>query len=109
VSVALGDPRYLLALDEVQAGLAAPQTLPSARVLDAMQRDFGSSYTRFARAQSQATRERLLALPYPTAMQSRFEAMAAASVDKQCEIEAGDTMPFEIYRQQYLAPERLGR
>jgi glutamate--cysteine ligase len=109
VGAALGDPRYLLALDQVQSGLAAPQTLPSARVLDAMQRDFESSYTRFVRAQSQATRERLLALPYPPTMQARFEAMARESVEQQCRIEAADTMPFEIYRQQYLAAERLGR
>ena len=50
-----------------------------------------------------------MSLPYPAEVQARFQAMAAASADKQCQIEAGDTMPFEIYRQQYLAAERLGR
>ncbi len=34
--------------------------------------------------------------------------MARQSEEKQKEIEGKDTMPFELYRQQYLAPERLG-
>ena len=38
-----------------------------------------------------------------------FEAQARESIAKQEAIEAADTMPFEQYRQQYLAPERLGR
>jgi glutamate--cysteine ligase len=29
-------------------------------------------------------------------------------VKDQASIEAGDTMPFEAYRQQYTSPERLG-
>ena len=33
---------------------------------------------------------------------------ARESIAAQERIEAGDTMPFEAYRQQYLAPERLG-
>jgi glutamate--cysteine ligase len=41
-------------------------------------------------------------------MQARFEAEAAASIDEQKKLEAADSMPFEIYRQQYLSPERLG-
>ena len=35
--------------------------------------------------------------------------MAATSLDVQREIEAADTMPFEIYRQEYTSPDRLGR
>jgi glutamate--cysteine ligase len=35
--------------------------------------------------------------------------MAAKSLDVQREIEAADTMPFEIYRQEYTSPDRLGR
>ena len=33
--------------------------------------------------------------------------LAHESLARQAHIEASDTMPFEIYRQQYLAPERL--
>ena len=35
--------------------------------------------------------------------------MAAQSVADQRAIEAADTMPFEIYRQEYTSPVRLGR
>jgi glutamate--cysteine ligase len=34
--------------------------------------------------------------------------MAEHSLEAQKRIEAADTMPFEIYRQQYLSPQRLG-
>jgi len=41
-------------------------------------------------------------------MQARFAALAETSVTEQKRIEEADSMPFEIYRQQYLAPERPG-
>lgn len=90
------------------AGLAAPDTLPSARVLATMRADFDSSYVPFVRAQSQAIRAALLALPWSAEQQQRFVAMAEKSLDEQQRIEAADTMPFEIYRQEYLSPKRLG-
>jgi glutamate--cysteine ligase len=34
--------------------------------------------------------------------------MAQASLAEQRAIEAADTLPFEAWRQQYLAPVRLG-
>jgi glutamate--cysteine ligase len=82
--------------------------LPSARVLATMERDFDNSYVRFTRAQSFQTRNALLALHWPAALQQQFEALAEASVREQRRIESEDTMPFEIYRQEYLAPRRLG-
>jgi len=33
--------------------------------------------------------------------------LATESLAEQARIEAADTMPFETYRQHYLAPERL--
>jgi glutamate--cysteine ligase len=108
LALALGDERYVQTLDNARATLRQPQTLPSARVLETMTQDFDDSFVRFMAAQSATTRDRLLALPYADALQARFEAQAAESVEKQAQIEAADTMPFEIYRQQYLAPHRLG-
>ncbi|WP_088285655.1 glutamate--cysteine ligase [Ideonella sp. A 288] len=102
-----GGTRHTTALANAVAALDAPATLPSARVLDAMQRDFERSYTRFIRAQSDATREHLMALPFPAEVQARFEAMSLASVDEQRRIEAADTQPFELWRRHYLSPERL--
>ena len=73
-----------------------------------MARDFDSSYVAFTRAQSEQTRNRLLALPFPAELQAKYAALSKASVEVQMSIEANDSLPFEIYRQQYLSVERLG-
>ena len=98
---------YTDALASESAVFATPDALPSARVLEAMIRDFDSSYVRFVRAQSAQTKSTLLTLPFDAGIEARFADMAHTSVDKQKAIENNDTMPFENYRQQYLAPERL--
>ena len=85
-----------------------PDLAPSARVLATMTSDFDSSYVAFTRAQSKQTKAALLALPYPDQLQNRFTKLAQESLDEQRRIEAADTLPFELYRQQYLSVERLG-
>jgi glutamate--cysteine ligase len=99
---------YSDALRSAQALLDDPALLPSARVLAVMEQDFGNSFLAFTRAQSEQTRAKLLALPFSAAQQARFAALSAQSLRDQRGIEAADTMPFEIYRQQYIAAERLG-
>ena len=103
-----GDSSHRDALALALARLREPDTAPSARVLGVMARDFDSSYVAFTRAQSQQTRNALLALPFSAEMQARFAALTKASLEEQKRIEAGDTLPFEQYRQQYLSVERLG-
>jgi glutamate--cysteine ligase len=49
----------------------------------------------------------MLALDLPTNVAAHMAELATESLAEQARIEAADTMPFEIYRQQYLAPERL--
>ena len=39
---------------------------------------------------------------------AEFDHMTQTSIDGQKRIEASDTMPFEIYREQYVSPARLG-
>jgi glutamate--cysteine ligase len=73
-----------------------------------MARDFGNSFIDFTAAQSRATKAKLLALPFGAGVQARFAALSEQSLAEQRAIEARDSMPFEIYRQQYLSPERLG-
>lgn len=107
MDAAQGGEAYRVSLAQARSALAAPDTLPSARVLAAMATDFGGSYVSFVRAQSAQTRERLLALPYPAALDQRFAALAAESVAEQQRIEAGDSLPFEQYRLAYLSPDRL--
>jgi glutamate--cysteine ligase len=96
------------ALRAAQALLHDPDLLPSARVLAVMAQDFDNSFIGFTRTQSQQTKAKLLALPFSAAQQARFAALGEQSVRDQQAIEAGDSMPFEIYRQQYVSPERLG-
>ncbi len=40
--------------------------------------------------------------------QAHFEALSTHSIQDQQRIEASDSLPFEIYRQQYIDPRRLG-
>ena len=107
LDAANGGDAYAAALAEARARVDDPERTPSARVLETMAREYGNSYSRFALAQSKRHRETILALPYPDALARRFADLAATSLAKQREIEANDTMPFEIYRQKYLDPARL--
>ena len=104
-----GGQPYSQALAAARAALAAPDTLPSARVLRAMRDEHHDSFVSFVRTRSADTRAQLLALPYPAALKGRFDALAAASITEQKRIESMDSMPFEIYRQEYTSPKRLGR
>jgi glutamate--cysteine ligase len=108
LDAAQGGELHQAALVAAREVLADASLAPSARVLAAMAQDFQQSFPQFTIAQSRQTQSRLLALPFPPDLAERFAQMARASVEAQRAIEAGDTMPFEIYRQQYLSPQRLG-
>jgi glutamate--cysteine ligase len=107
LDAAHGGTAYAEALAAAHASLAAPDTLPSARVLAMMTSDFAGSHIDFVRAQSEQTRNHLQALAWTPEQQAAFEAEARASVAEQRAIEAADTHNFEAFRQAYLAPERL--
>jgi glutamate--cysteine ligase len=96
------------ALAAALAALDNPDITPSARVLQTMRRDYADSYVRFVLAQSRAHRETILALPFSPETAERYALLAQESRDEQRRIEAADAVPFETYRQQYLAPIRLG-
>lgn len=104
-----GGSEHRDAVAQARASLLAPDTLPSARVLAAIRQDHSDSFVGFVRAQSLQTHQHLLGLPWSAKQQARYEAMAAKSQEDQRAIEAADTMPFEIYRQEYVSPTRLGR
>ena len=108
VDAALGGTAYAAALERAACTMAEPEALPAARVLDTMRRDFADSYTNLVNAQSARARESLLRLPLASDLVAKFDAMARESLRAQQRIEAADTLSFEDYRQQYLAPERLG-
>ena len=87
--------------------MLAPDTLPSARVLAEMREKHGGSHDAFVRAHSLRTRAHMLELDLPANVVSHLAELATESLAEQARIEAADTMPFETYRQNYLAPERL--
>jgi len=100
---------YVQSLAQALGRLARPDELPSARVLDAMVREHGRSFTAFARARSVQTRTLMLEQPLSQLDEQRLLEMSAESVREQERIESLDSLPFEVYRQQYTSPERLGR
>ncbi|HMN80338.1 MAG TPA: glutamate--cysteine ligase [Burkholderiaceae bacterium] len=102
-----GTDAHRQTLAAARAGLRAPATLPSAQVLTEIQREHENSYLRFGIARSRQTRELLSALPLSDDDATRFRRQALESVEAQKDIEAADTMPFEVFRQEYLAPRRL--
>lgn len=103
-----GGRLYREALAAAAARLAAPDSTPSARVLQAMVREHRSSHNGFVVAQARRTKAALLALPYPAPIDEHFAALARESLEEQKRQEAADTLPFEEFRQRYLAPEQLG-
>ena len=105
---AMGGTAYTEAWRAARAALSAPEQLPSARVLQAVQATQGQSFKNFVAEQSHSTRDAFLMQPYPDALRDRYDHMAVASMEEQRRIERSDTMPFEEYRRQYVSPERLG-
>jgi glutamate--cysteine ligase len=108
LDAAHGGSAYGDAVRAAGAALRDADSLPSARVLAAMARDFDNSFIQFVRARSLQTQEALLGLPFPGEQQARFAALTRQSIADQKAIEAADSMPFEIYREQYVSADRLG-
>jgi glutamate--cysteine ligase len=104
---ASGGDAHRRALAAVAQTVADPATLPSARVLTAMREHHGGSYMRFAQAQSVQHRRTLLAEPLAVDTAARYAEMAEESLARQREMEARDTMPFEDFRERYVAPASL--
>ncbi len=97
------------ALAQARERLARPELLPSARVLEAIVHGHGGSFTDFARVRSRQVQAQLAAMPLSAERLAACQAQSRDSVAEQQRIEALDSLPFEQYRQQYLAPGRLGR
>ncbi|SFU39471.1 glutamate-cysteine ligase [Polaromonas sp. YR568] len=108
LDAAHGGTLYSDTLTSASAALLDPSTLPSARVLAAMAAGHDNSFISFVRAQSQKTQAILQAQPLTSEQLARFAALTESSIQEQKKIEASDTMPFEVYRQQYVSAERLG-
>jgi glutamate--cysteine ligase len=106
---AQGGEAHAEAVLQARASLQSPDTLPSAQVLRAVRSQHADAFTALVREQSSQVHSHFLGLSWNSKQAGRYEAMALQSLEDQQSIEAADTMPFEIYRQEYTAPSRLGR
>jgi len=102
-----GGADYAAALAVADERLRDLDTTPSARALQAMQAEFGGSFSAFALAQSERVKRELLALPFSDELAAQARAEALASVEEQQRIEAADRQDFEAYRVAYLSAARL--
>lgn len=107
LDAAQGGSHYVRAMEAAVQGLEHPETLPSARVLDAMQKEFDGSFVAFVRAQSEKLKRDTLATPMTAETAARFQQLADASLADQLALEQADTLPFDEYLKAYLDPKRL--
>ena len=104
---AQGNRAHRDAVAAAAVALREPASTPSARVLREMEESYGNSYIEFALAQSLRHRREVLALPFAEETGARLQQMADESLATQREIEDGDVMTFEAYRNQYLAQDLM--
>jgi glutamate--cysteine ligase len=102
-----GGTAYRTAVAAAAATLENPGSTPSARMLDAMDREHGKSNVRFVLALSRLHAQHLRGLPLPPEAEAQFARLAEESAAKQRQIETADAVPFEAFRQRYLSPEQL--
>ena len=103
-----GTSAHADALATMVERLSHLETAPSARVLEQIRAREDQSFVGFARERSAHTRRWLLDLPWSAAQQASFDAESRQSLVDQKAIEDTDSMPFEMYRQEYVSPHRLG-
>ena len=98
-----GTSDHRSAMDAATHALLHPETLPSARVLQAVSAQPDGSFVAFVRDQSRGIKQAMLAMPMGGDLQAHYEAMAQASRDDQKSVEASDTSNFDHYLQNYLS------
>ena len=102
-----GGDGYRKALAAAEASLHDFSSLPSARVLRAVEQQHGRSFPAFVLACSERHRRTLLERPFSPQAAARYERQAADSLREQGEREAADDLPFEQFRRQYLAQDLM--
>ena len=108
LDAARGGEAYAHALTAAQATLAAPHSTPSARVLAELQQQHDNDFIAFALAHSQSAQDILLGQPWSESQQARYQALAERSLEEQRAIEVADDLPFEAWRERFMAVEQLG-
>jgi glutamate--cysteine ligase len=72
-----------------------------------MAKDHDNSFVKFVGAQSEGTKALFQALPFSSEQRTHFMHLSEQSIADQKKIEALDSMPFEVYRAQYVSAGRL--
>ena len=98
---------HTAALEAARRAVHDPSVLPSARVLREISERHGGSYSRFVLEYSRRHRDALLAQPMSRDVAAHLEQLAAESLEEQRQLEQAETVPFETFRQRYLAPDSL--
>ena len=104
-----GTSEYAMATQNAARALEDPAGTLSARMLGEMQAQHDCSYFGFIMARSQQYRREMLEQPVSELISARFSRMAADSVARQHEIESADTVPFELFRRQYISQDTTGQ
>ncbi len=101
-----GGDAYGRALVQARATWSDSAQTPSARVLAEVQQLYGNDYIAFAAARSRAAQQQLLGHTWNVGQKDRYCLMAQQSLERQREIEASDTLPFEEWRLRNMASEQ---
>ncbi len=107
LDAAFGGAAYRDAVAAAHAALEDATSVPSARVLHAMERNHGGSYLRFMLAESLLHRGALAGRALPAPVADAYGELARASLAEQRELEASDRVDFETWRREYLDPAKL--
>ncbi|QDL55078.1 glutamate--cysteine ligase [Rhodoferax aquaticus] len=107
LDAAHGGADYTTAIHAAQHSVLAPDTLPSARVLRAVQEEYKGSFVDFVRAQSAAIQRAMRHAPLDVQQAAHHRQLAQISRDEQRHIEQSDSFVFDDYLKEYLSPARL--
>lgn len=99
-----GGNEYQRVLAEQRAAMDDPERTPSARILAEM-RAHEEGFFSFALRMSRQHREFFLQRKLTAEQLARFRRDAEASLAKQAEIEAADTLPFDEFLKRYFAQQ----
>jgi glutamate--cysteine ligase len=108
LDAAHGGTDYTAALKAAKQSVLAPDTLPSARVLRAIQEEYKGSFVDFVRAQSATIQHAMRQAPLDAQQAAHHVQLAQTSWEEQRHIEQSDSYVFDDYLKEYLSPARLG-
>jgi len=91
---------FSLAVHAMKGAIEHPSHLPAAKVMRAI-RDQGESFSKFAMNSSSSAAEFFSQSPLSLDEESRFQAAALSSIEKQRQIEASDCLSFDDYLANY--------